>query len=344
MKLHALKQDTRGMTLIEIMTGFAILAILLLVSLSIMLFSGHVFTDDSSRDRLKMTGDEMYQAISQQLIFVTHIQLLPAGTAPATAQYDSVLFVQDGKLYQGPKNGPYTPCYADDVYQRTTLSITASATGEDVLTLQFCYTKDGQTAYQTGSSLRLINLSAATDPVILETPGGEQVNPLISYDTVPYQIEEAYHPIVVDQTPYTVQNYADGQPIKAFTAGNTYYKGDIIEFEGTLWQLTVDELIYTGQKDEQPGHPHTPIWRSLAEDWHTVNSGNSGKSIYYYPDVVKCEGNYYLCTYEEPFYNVKNPATLQGWMQVYWFADKQTPQNRLLGWSSTQQEYTSILK
>ena len=73
------------MTLVEVMTAFAILAIVMTVSLSIMLFASRVLSGDSERDRMKMLGDEMYRSVSDQLVFATHVELLKEGTDPAKA-------------------------------------------------------------------------------------------------------------------------------------------------------------------------------------------------------------------------------------------------------------------
>ncbi len=76
------------MTLVEIMAGFAILAIVVAVSLSIMLFASRVLSGDSARDRMKMLGDEMYGSLNRRLTFSTHVQLLAEGSDPAGAQYE----------------------------------------------------------------------------------------------------------------------------------------------------------------------------------------------------------------------------------------------------------------
>ena len=75
-----LRMDRRGMTLVEIMAGFAILAIVVAVSLSIMLFASRVLSGGSARDRMKMLGDEMYSSLNRRLTFSTHVQLLAEGS------------------------------------------------------------------------------------------------------------------------------------------------------------------------------------------------------------------------------------------------------------------------
>ena len=59
-----LRMDRRGMTLVEIMAGFAILAIVVAVSLSIMLFASRVLSGGSARGerviRLRASGGVRY--------------------------------------------------------------------------------------------------------------------------------------------------------------------------------------------------------------------------------------------------------------------------------------------
>ena len=81
-----------------------------------MLFASRVLSGGSARDRMKMLGDEMYSSLNRRLTFSTHVQLLAEGSDPAGAQYENVLFVKDGRLYQGRKEGPYSPYTGEDVY------------------------------------------------------------------------------------------------------------------------------------------------------------------------------------------------------------------------------------
>ena len=89
-RVRFIKQN-KGMTLVEIMTGFAILAVLMAVSLTIMLFATNALNKESERDRMKMSGDEMYQAVSGKLKFATHLELRPEGADPDAAKYENRL-------------------------------------------------------------------------------------------------------------------------------------------------------------------------------------------------------------------------------------------------------------
>lgn len=339
---HKFKQNKSGMTLVEIITGFAILAILMVSTVSIMLFSSRIFSEDSQRDRIKLMGDEIYQKLNTTLTFVNHIQLLPENADPAKAKYDDVLFLKNGKIYYGPKEGPYQELYADTVYQETRLSWNVEAESETVLALklQFTNQKDGKTAYETGSSMRLINLAAGTDPVQIESAAGAGANAVISYDGTPYEIEESYQPSG-GKGPYTVKAYADGKTILPLVTGQEYHQGDIVEYDGKLWQMARESLIYNGTEGWAPGHPGNYQWRSLEEDWDTVNSGNSGKSVYCSPDVVSYKNDYFMCKNAYPHLTTSEPGSTTEWMKVYWFPDKETAENRSLGWSLNQNTYVS---
>lgn len=340
-----LKKDQRGMTLTEIMLGFAILAILMVLSLSIMLFSSRVFSEDGDRDRLKMLGDEMYLSLSDKITFVTHIQILPEGTNPSDAKYKNVIFVKDGRLYTGPKEGPYKEYYSDNTYQKTQVSMTTSAQSDTVLSLKLTFTKGaGSTAaYETSSSIRLINLAAGTDSVIIERPAGPQKNPIISYDEEPYHISESgQKDPVYNNEPYTVKCYAEGKEILPLENGRAYKYGDIVEYDGHLWQvLDLTGFIYDG-KDTEPGSSHNQYWRSLEEDWETVNAGQSGKSAYSYHDVVMLDGTYYMCTNPYDWPTNRRPQNGVQWVFVYWFDNTSTTDDRMLGWSLTKDYYTSV--
>lgn len=340
--------NRRGVTLVELMVGFAVFAVLLAASLSMMLFSGGILNEDADRDRLKMLGDEMYSAVSGKLTFATHLQLLPAGSSLDVAAYDNVLFVEDGRLYTGKKGGPYEPFYEDHVYQNTKLSLSAIVESGTILSLHLLFADESTTLYETGSSLRLINLASGTDAVLIEG-SGSYTGPIISYDTAPYSIIEggSDFPPEVSDTPYTVKEYTVGAEILPLTNGRLYQPGDIIvDKNGDYWQCTQRVVYYDKSPNTNPGHPHTYLWKSLAEDWSDVNKGSSVKSVYNYHDVVLYKGQYYMSILSNPQLNSWRPDTAVAWTKVYWFPERQTVANRMLGWSLTPQNgsdgYTSI--
>ncbi len=338
--LRTIGKEESGMTLVEVMTGFAILAIVMVISLSILLFSGKVLSKEGARDRLKMLGDEMYRSLSSKLIFATHLQLLPPDTDPDQAKYDNVIFIRDGLLYHGPKGGPYELYYTENVYQNTRLTLSTEAKSETVLSLQLGFQKEeGEIVYETASSFRLINLAAGTDPVYLEGSVFRTDNPVVSYDSHPYEIEE--NAPAAESGPYTVKCYAEGKDILSLEEYRWYERGDIVEYQGKKWQV-VQGFLYNGAESWSPGHPGNYLWKSLEEDWNSVNSGYSGKSVYEYYDVVSYEGAYYMSIYPLPFLNISPPEKGLGWTQVYWFPEKEEQADRMLGWSLTEKTYTSI--
>lgn len=357
-----LRMDRRGMTLVEIMAGFAILAIVVAVSLSIMLFASRVLSGDSARDRMKMLGDEMYGSLNRRLTFSTHVQLLAEGSDPAGAQYENVLFVKDGRLYQGRKEGPYSPYTGEDVYQGTALTMRAEAVKSTTLRICLSFSSGSREApvYETASSFRLINLEAGTDPIVIESAGtGEMVNPVISYDADPYIVEEA-----VSSDPggtsgtdptrpeggdaYTVDQYwqeTDPSAIRRLEDGALYYPGDIVEAApGEYWEVVALFYYFDGVKGTHPGQPHTNYWKCLDKDWETVNAGNSGRSLYEYHDVVEFDGAFYMSVTKN-LNSWKIMKKSDVWKEVYWFPDHDpgTP-NRVLGWSSDPDIYVPAVE
>jgi len=351
-----LKQDRRGMTLVEVMTGFAILAIVMTVSLSIMLFASRVLSGDSERDRMKMLGDEMYRSVSDQLVFATHVELLKEGTDPAKAKYDNVIFTENGRLYKGPKEGPYAPYAGEDAYQDTALMLEAETVKTTTLGLRLVFRRAGETepVYQTASSFRLINLEAGTDPVAIENEeAGTMINPVISYDTDPYVVEEASsdpgsEPPGPGGDAYTVDQYwreTDASAIRTLENGALYRPGDIVEVTpGEYWEVVALFYYFDAVKGTHPGEPHTSYWKSLDRDWEAVNAGNSGRSLYEFGDVVEFDGAFYMSVTKN-LNSWKISQNSSVWKEVYWFPDKDpgTP-DRVLGWSSDPDRYVAAVE
>ena len=340
MRQQKIAQDQQGMTLVEVMLGFAIFAVVLTLSLSIMMFGSKILSLDSEQDRLKMLGDEMYTLLSQKLAFATHIEILPEGTPPDDASYENIILIQDGELLFGTKNGTFASPYENDIDQNTTLTFTTTVESASVLSLDLTFDRmeDGtsETLYTTASSLRLINLAAGADPVEIEG-SGTTVNPVISYDTEPYSIEEGY--TAVSDTPYTVACYVENQTPVPLVNGTMYEPGTIIVNDnGDYWQAVQWVTYYSHSPTTVPGHPHSYLWKSLEEEW----KNESYKSVYEYHDVISYKGKYYMSTIKW-YLNTWNPL-VYGWIQVFWIPEYNTSENRMLGWSlnPSSQPYRSI--
>lgn len=340
-----LTKNQSGMTLVELMIGFAIFAILLALSMSIMLFGTKVLSADSDQNRLKMVGDEMYSLLSDKLSFATHIQILPAGTDPEEAKYDNIILVQDGKLLMGEKGGSYTSPYESDIYLNTQLTLSATVESSYVLSLglDFSRTDSGEetSVYSTDSAIRMINLASGTDPVEIEG-SGTTVNAVISYDSEPYSIEEGYES--TPDVPYTVACYTENKKSVPLVNGTTYQPGDIVETDdGEYWQV-VQWITYDSNNPFMvPGHPHTQYWKSLEEEWN--NEYHNGESLYEYHDVVYYGKSYYGGYYMSTLYwglNTSTPSWSDYWVEVYWFPEYNDKDNRMLGWSLNPYNYISI--
>lgn len=338
-----LTKNQSGMTLVELMIGFAIFAILLALSMSIMLFGTKVLSADSDQNRLKMVGDEMYSLLSDKLSFATHIQILPAGTDPETAKYDNIILIQDGKLLMGEKGGSYTSPYQSDIYLNTQLTLSATVESSYVLSLglDFSRTESGEetSVYSTDSAIRMINLASRTDPVEIEG-SGTTVNAVISYDSEPYSIEEGYESI--PDAPYTVACYTENKKPVPLVDGTTYYPGDIVVIGNDntgkveYWQV-VKQLTYDRNKPSMvPGHPHTQYWKSLDEEW----KNESGKSVYEYHDVVSYGESYYGGSYHKNYFMFTDDW--DDWVEVYWFPYHNDKDDRMLGWSLNPYNYIRI--
>ena len=348
-RVRFIKQN-KGMTLVEIMTGFAILAVLMAVSLTIMLFATNALNKESERDRMKMSGDEMYQAVSGKLKFATHLELRPEGADPDAAKYENVFYIEAGRLYAGPKGGPYTPYYADSVYQDTSVALTAAVEADTLLSLGLTFERPGadRPVYETASAFKVINLLAGTENQKIEGQGAYN-NPVISYDGVPYMqdVPSGDDPPYTGEDPYTVAKYPEGKEAEIIhitdpTEEWDVKKGDIVEYEGQLWQA-VESFHYGGDMNWMPSRPNHK-WKSLEEDWRTVNAGNSGKSAYEYHDVVGYNRRYYMSV-KPNYLNTYEPTKVAGvWEEVFWFKEKATAAEPMLGWSTTPApDYTCAL-
>lgn len=340
----ALRDDKKGMTLIELMVSFSIFTILLGIALSVMLFGSKIFGNQTDKDRMKMLGDEMYQFVSDKLTFATHVQLEKENTDPSKMKYENVIFVSGGRLFYGPKEGPYKEYTSSDLYQKTLLVLNADVVSSSVLAMEFSFHQEGESGeavYQTGSALKFVNLAAKTDAVPIEGTGAYR-NPVISYDTVPYKVEEGFveKPESTDN-PYTVYHYPENNPVRKLQNNHTYARGEIArDKQGVYWQA-IEEVKYRHDTpDSWPGAKLENKWKLLSEEWENEDM----ITAYDYHDVVLYEGEYFMSTMKTP--NYWSPRDQYGtiWIRAYWWPEYSTPENRMLGWSTDQGQYTSIFE
>lgn len=341
-------RNNRGMTLVELMAGFAILAIVMAVALSMMLFSSNILNVDAARDRMKMLGDDTYNAIQQTLTFATHVEVRQGPTVLSYAKYDNVIYVNpsNNRLYRGTK-AHTEPWFAEDTYPHrdVELIMQVKVLDDDTLLLKLTYQLKGatpeariETLYETESAFRILNLSAGTDPVKIETsgspnPSGYYVNSLISYDGAPYQIEEGGGGELWTGGPYTVAKHpkAMSEKIKGeFESEGVYQKGDIVIYNGRYYKVDRDLTLHGDPGWYPDGASH--YWILLEEHWDS-------NSRYLKYDVVAHNGLYYMSKQDV---NAYQPPEWSTWVQVYWFADKATMADPMLGWSLDKITYKSV--
>ena len=312
-KLRRMLRSSGGMTLVEIMTGFAILALVMVVSLSILFFSSNVLNMDSRKDRMKILGDEMYKSVSSRLLYAGHIQLLPTGSDPSKSKYDTVFFVREGRLYTGPKDGPYDLYVDEAVYMDTVLSIQTEVVSGTVLSLRLAFTRGGESVYETASSFKIVNMLIEagddTEKACIEGEGSME-NPVISYDGGAHETEP---PLL--ENPYTVFRYPEGKtavklddPDHPLPSPYLLVKGEIYEYGGLYWQSNFSQYYNASQP---PGTYNIWDWKALTATWEEANPGGEErfKSAYEHHDVVMRNGKYYICTYPENFPTHEDPAS-----------------------------------
>lgn len=337
-------KDRKGMTLIELMMGFAIFSIVLTVSLSIMLFGSRILGIDGSRDRMKMVGDRAYQFVSEKLTFATHLQLEKEGTDPDKMSYENVIYVSNGRLYYGPRGGPYQQFTEESLYQDSTLVMHLSVLPSSILSLDFAFltdpNDDATAVYQTESAARILSMATGNDAQIEGV--GEYKNPVISYDTSKYIVDEGYEPVDPDpenkDIPYTVFHYPDDAEVVDLQNNHQYAKGQVVydKWTGIYWQAITDVFYRFDTPDSLPGAKlyDNMKWKRLDEEW----SNTEFDTAYEYHDVVQFQGHYYMSNLKGAnFWAVRDgdaPSSL--WPEVYWRPDNEyTDENRMLGWSAT---------
>ncbi len=328
MGTKALWRNEKGMTLVELMIGFAILLLLMAASVSIMLFGAKVFRDSSGRERLRLAAEEMKSQVGQELTFATRLALLPAGSDPAAVPYGHVLLVADGQLRGGPNGGPYVSPYGGDVLEGAALALTATVEDAAVLALDFAFAGGSGGAYASALTVRLLNIAAGTEAVAIEglEKGGVLENPVIVYDLSPYRVVEGFGG--EEQVPYTVARYGEDQTPQALSEGTAYAPGDIVvDSEGTRWQA-VAAVVYQAERfATHPGSPDTAFWKRLAAEWRNEDRA----SLYQYHDIISYRGAYYMSTLKDRG-NTARP-TAYGWVRVYWLAAHSEADKPMLGWS-----------
>lgn len=322
-------KDQRGMTMVEVLTGFAVFTLLLSFCLGLMLISSRLLSISGEKDRMKMAADKIQFYLRDTLAFATHLQVC---TTPSEAMYDNILLIQDGQILMGKKGAAvdtYSAPFAGNVYQDSTLSTEVTVKNDYLLDLKLTFTKNGGEIYATATTLRLLNLFAG-DEKIINTGPPILADAVISYDTKPYAAS-------THDEPYTVDKYIEKATVKDLINGTTYQPGDFVkDNNGDYWEA-VQTVYYTdGDFNKYPGYNPSYLWKSLKREWQNSKNEQTIISIYEYNDVIEYNNSYYMSTHYANHWPIEITSC---WMQVYWFSDYADPNARWLGWSKYNNTY-----
>lgn len=158
------KKRNGGFTLVEISVTMVIVSIVMVAVVSIFFTVNNLFAHSATKAEVKQLGDNVFQYLSKQLTYCTHLQVLPGDDTTTQRKYANEYSTDPATGHLFYKNGEAEAYdfYGDDFYKDCTLRITANVMSTGHVELTVTILKKGEEAYQTGSTIELINLTLAS--------------------------------------------------------------------------------------------------------------------------------------------------------------------------------------
>ena len=150
-KLRSLRKDRRGMTLVEIMVTLLILSIMLGIAGSILLSSSRFYQNSVATDLDKLTADNLYRTVTEELLYATRITVSDSPLAGMDGC--RVFSIRDGRLYWDGSDA-----YGESYYHHRQLEMEAAVLSDYQFSLTFRLKSGGTSLYETGSVLEALNV------------------------------------------------------------------------------------------------------------------------------------------------------------------------------------------
>lgn len=272
-KIKKVLKDKTGMTLVELMTSFLLLSIVMAMSLSILMFTTNMYNRAARLNITKLSSDELFSYIEDRLTYAGHIEIIPQAEGIGNAQYENVITVIDGKLYSGKKDDMISnPANCDilenNAYAESELQLTTLKTASTVLDLKLEMIKDSEVQYTNNTSMQILAMLVAPDiakKAYIESGSTDLVNPIISYTTGasfafrdmggPYTVDQQYDPdnqnppqdVIEEPDEYDVPFSATPNGVYVRKNGKLYYwpavggDANVLPNESGHWWINVDD-------------------------------------------------------------------------------------------------------
>lgn len=173
--LKRLKQDQKGMTLVELIVGMGLSTVVMGITLGIMLSSMNIYGRSANLNSASQLGHAVYEFYRTRLSSATAASINGGGAEQCIA------INSDGQLtFQESASSSAKLVYDESIYAGNTLTVVTEAEGSFVTLSVRVYSRDGKGLYEKSSGFWLMNAGSATgdldeqtDPDIYYTSGVE---------------------------------------------------------------------------------------------------------------------------------------------------------------------------
>lgn len=165
---YKLKNDKRGMTLIEMIISLVILSILMTSTMGMLTSSISIFTSTSMAALDKMVGNSVFNTIENAAKYATHMKLVDRGTAVDESEYVQKISIENlepetdsGKLwYKMDGEASSVNLFSDDFYMGRTVQYKIQKVGSDHKHIKLSVTvyREGEPCYARDGVIKCVNL------------------------------------------------------------------------------------------------------------------------------------------------------------------------------------------
>lgn len=165
MKVH--KNDSRGMTLVELMAAMAVALILMLFLTRIFVYSGNMFEKAASVDDLERTTQAVFDFLERRLSCAASLEVTGEARNDAKGAHE-IVFSKNGRIYYDGK-----PLYEEAFYRgRSVYCMVLPADKEgtaQALSYRITWKNQENTAlYSAESVVKLVNLELAGREIVFQ--------------------------------------------------------------------------------------------------------------------------------------------------------------------------------
>lgn len=166
MFIYKLKNDKRGMTLIEMIISLVILSILMTSTLGMITSSMSIFSSTSLAALDRMVGNSVYQTLESSLRYATHLTISNTPDTTLTSQSFYVGNVDAATnsgsvMYRAEGDTNYLSLYSPEFYGNRSVQYSVTEVGSDGRHVKITVKifRDGEAVYTKEATIKCVNLS-----------------------------------------------------------------------------------------------------------------------------------------------------------------------------------------